>query len=247
MRRILLVVAVLLFLGFSIPFLLELYSFGKGVQEDALRMKGFNPQWDSVIGPTDSAGKIILVKPQIRGNITVVDSSDYTPRFLHSLEQDLKNPDYSNLKVLLDSNRMIVEQFSEGESILASYPKELNKPYKFTARKENIAVALSVEKLNQVAIKYKLEIAEFGKGNYHKQGVAEIKGCIPIGMESEISPITGDLVFVDEYFDRTDSCFLSIRIGKDDEAPYLFARLLSNCNGDMIEISRDNFPILREK
>ena len=142
---------------------------------------------------------------------------------------------------------MIVEQLPEGEFILASHPKELNKPYKFTARKENIAVALSVEKLNQVAIKYKLEIVAFGKGNYHKEGVAEIKGCIPIGLESEISPITGDLVFVDEYFDRTDSCFFHIRIGKDDEVPYMFARLSSDCDTKFVEIAKDDFPKLREK
>jgi len=147
-------------------------------------------------------------------------------------------------------------EFQEGKMILnkkdsISFPEipDLNRKIKFTGRKENLAIALSINRINYTSIEYILEMVEFGKSSKTTKGMADLNGFFFLGSESDTDELTGEGYFSTEFLNTKDSCYTNIRIGNLEESNDrpLLAKIVKNCNGEVINLDLDNFPALREK
>jgi len=170
--------------------------------------------------------------------IHIKDSADYSPTFLRKLEAS------GLTQVSLVDSFMIL-----GESYKARIPQipELGKRTALTGRKGDLAIALTVERINQTTIDYRLEMVEFGNASFHSRGQAHLSPHFYLGAETDEGP-SGDAYLSTEFNDLQDSCYTLIRIGSQDPSyPRLLAKLVSNCNGELQDIKLDNYPTLVEK
>ena len=93
------------------------------------------------------------------------DSADYSASFLNEMER------------LGAKNIALVDSFMIlGNTDTIRFPQEprIGERIVLTARKDHLAIALTVKRLNQTAIDYKVELVEFGNANYTTRGQAEI-------------------------------------------------------------------------
>ncbi len=182
--------------------------------------------------------------------LIVKDSSNYSSEYLNEFKMFLKNSEYSksypNTTFLLDSNQ-ITQKGIPASFEIATFP-ELNRSFLLTARKDNFALVLSGTRINYSTLKYKLVIVQFGRKSYFLEGFAHVRAKIPIVVDRDFNEFTEQSYLIDEYFDNTDSCQLSIRIGSEESIKnVLFAKISSNCNEKIKNIDLENFPTLIEK
>jgi len=172
-------------------------------------------------------------------SIFVKDSADYSAAFL----KELKASGMKDLS-LVDSFLIL------GPRDTVSFPQipKISQMTVFTARKGDLAIALTVERINQTTIDYKVEMVEFGKARHISKGKADLNIGFYFGAETDENTRTGTSYLSTQFIDQNDSCYTFIRIGSEDESNrYLLGRLIKNCNGKIIDIGLDNFPTLIEK
>ena len=135
------------------------------------------------------------------------------------------------------------------DSIYFPEVPKLNQRINFTGRKENLAIALTVKRINYTSIEYRLEMVEFGKANKTTNGIADLGVFFFLGSETDKYELTNEGYFSTEYLTEKDSCYLNIRIGnlEDSIDKPLLAKIIKNCNGELMDIDLNNFPTLREK
>lgn len=169
----------------------------------------------------------------------VKDSSDYSLKFLNELSE-------SGMKdVSLVDSFMIL-----GERDTISFPKipKIGKRCVLTAKKGELAIALTIKRVNQTSIDYKIEMVEFGKANFTSEGQADLKPHFYFGSESDENSLTGNSYFSTEFSNNRDSCYTYIRLGREeDSSPYLLGKINKNCNGEIKDVELGNFPTLIEK
>jgi len=139
----------------------------------------------------------------------IENRSDYSEEFIASLEMD-----QMNYQALI-GNKLIL---SEGDTVYFPEEPKIGVPTKLTARSKGVAMALSIERINQSTIEYQLEITEFGKDSYFKDGQADLSAHFFFGSGRE-----------------------------KDSGPVLLGKIIKNCNGNLMDIQLDNFPTLIEK
>ncbi len=90
----------------------------------------------------------------------------------------------------------------------------------------------------------KIEMVEFGKANHTQTGQADNSSGFFFGPESNIDKQTGVGYFVTEYTDnRAKNCATQIRIGDENE----LAQIIKYCNGNIKDITLENFTTLHKK
>jgi hypothetical protein len=174
-------------------------------------------------------------------NLVIKNEKDYSPEFLEGLRQlPLEN-------VTLDGNLFI----ENTDTISFPFFPVMNKYTVLTAKKDNLAIALKLKRINQTTIDYEIEMVETGKAAETFKGQATIASTFYWGSESDENPETGMSYGVDEYVDMNEDCYTAIRLGNPENfregKAQLLGKLIKNCNGKIREIELDNFPAFIEK
>lgn len=172
-------------------------------------------------------------------SIFIKDSIDYSVRFLKEMENlGLKNVSLVDSFLILEDNDTM------------TFPQTpiIGKITVLTGKKDELAISLTVTRINQTTIYYKIEIAEFGNANYTYEGQADLHPRFYFGSETDESSVSGISYLSTEFSDEQDSCYTNIRLGREEESgPYLLGKIIKNCNGKLKDIELDNFPTLIEK
>lgn len=169
-------------------------------------------------------------------SIVIKDSSDYSSRFINSLETDEIFWKYTLNGNLLITNNQDTSKFPEDPS--------LGKVIYLTNKKENLEIKLTVKRVFLSTIEYKLELIDNGKPLTQK-GFADLSSHFFLGSESDIDDSSGYGYFSVEYWDKTLD-YLSIRIGKEPiKEEYYRGKII--CKLGSYKIDLDNFPTLIEK
>ena len=171
--------------------------------------------------------------------IVIKNKSDYSEKFI----QGLKGLGYKKFE-LIDSLLLI------NGTDTAYFPEipKIRKQIVLTGKKGNLAIALTVKRINYTTIDYKIEMIEFGKTSHNQSGQADIISSFFFGAESDESEKTGLAYFVTEFAEyREDDCYTYIRLGYEEETgPYLLGKLKKNCNGKIMNINLDNFTLIEK-
>jgi hypothetical protein len=177
---------------------------------------------------------------KIKTEIVVKNKADYSEIFI----QGLRELGYEKFE-LKDSLLLIN---GKDTAYFPETPK-IGKQLVLTGRKGNLAIALTVKRINYTTVDYKIEMVEFGKTSHNQSGQADIISSFFFGAESDESEKTGNGYFVTEFTEYTDKdCYTFIRLGYEDETgPSLLGKLKKNCNGKIMDIDLDNFTTLIEK
>ncbi|MCT4666184.1 MAG: hypothetical protein N4A45_13240 [Flavobacteriales bacterium] len=171
-------------------------------------------------------------------SIFIKDSSDYSIRFLNSMiELGMNNVSLVDSFLILSSRDTV------------TFPQipEIGKKTILTAKKDEFAIALTIKRINQTTIDYKIEMVEIGNTSYNYKGQADLMPRFYLGSETDESSLTGISYLSTEFSNNHDSCYTYIRLGKEDSMPYLLGKIIKNCNGKIKNIGIDNFSTLVEK
>ena len=171
--------------------------------------------------------------------ISVVDSSDYSIEFLESAARQLRS------HITLDSHLMIIDKTDT-----AAFPElpPFGRPYTLTRRSGDMAIALTVERINQSSIDYRIEMIEFGGPHIMETGQAHLRPTFWLASEVDVFDQTNTGYFSDEYADHKDSCYTYIRIGTLDVWEHgLLGKVNKNCNGELPDVDLNTFRTLIEK
>ncbi len=173
--------------------------------------------------------------------IFIEDKSQYSAQFISKIRS------YGGIdRVDLKGDLVILDQ---RDSIQFPQIPKVNKRYTLTGKEGDLAIAITVKRINYTTIEYKIEMNEFGKSIKSEMGLADLSPFFFLGSESDIDDQTKESYFCTEFSGGHDSCHLSIRIGNIEDSPEraLLAKLIKNCNDKIRDIDLDNFPTLREK
>ena len=184
-------------------------------------------------------GQLDLKNKKNESLIFIQDSSDYSVSFLNAMiESGMDNVSLVDSLLILSPT---------DTSIFPQTPK-VGKKTIMTAKKDELAIALTIERINQTTIDYKIEMVEFGKASYNYKGKANLIPRFYFGAETDESSLSGISYLSTEFSSYHDSCYTYIRLGREeDSGPYLLGKIIKNCNGKIKDIGLDNFPTLVEK
>lgn len=174
-------------------------------------------------------------------DLIIDEETDYSKEFVRKVRSAIGME-----KVILNEGMMILNQ---KDTIQFPDIPKLHREIKFTGMKDDLAIALTVNRKNLTSIDYRLEIVEFGKSNSTTQGTADLAPFFFLRSETDTDDLTGTSYLSTTYSSREDSCSTSIRIGNADgsiDKPML-AKIVKNCNDELPDLTLDNFPVLREK
>ena len=209
----------------------------------AIHNKSLSPPSDTI--KTVSVDSLNIEKNEVSLNkikteIVVKNKSDYSENFIQGL-RELGYEKFELKDSLLIINGKDTSYFPE--------TPEIGKEIVLTGRKENLAIALTVKRINYTTVDYKIEMVEFGKTSHNQSGKADIISSFFFGTESDQSEKTGNEYFVTAFTEYKDKdCYTFIRLGYEEETgPFLLGKLKKNCNGKIMDIDLDNFITLIEK
>lgn len=172
-------------------------------------------------------------------SIFIKDSSDYSSSFLN----EMKRSGMKNVS-LVDSFLIL----RPADTVTFPQTPQIGKRTVLTAKKDELAIALTIERINQTAIDYKIELVEFGNASFNYKGQANLNPRFYFESETDESSISGISYLSTEFTDNQDSCYTYIRLGREEvSGPYLLGKIKKNCNGEIQDIGLDNFPTLVEK
>jgi len=167
--------------------------------------------------------------------LVIKSKSDYSEKFI----EGLKELGYKKLE--LKDSLLIID--NKDTATFSKTPK-IGEHIVYTGRQDNLAIAVTVKRLNYTTIDYKIEMVEFGKTIHNQTGQADIISSFFFGAESNEDERTGEGYFVTEYTDnREKNCFTHIRLGDENE----LAKIIKNCNGTIKDITLENFTTLHRK
>ena len=189
-----------------------------------------------IIKETDNSHVQVALKNQ---SIVIKDSTHYSISFLKKFkESKVENALFTDSLLILDNRDTI------------SFPSEpkTGKRTVLTARKGNLAIALTIKRVNYTTIDYRIEMVEFGKSSFNSNGQADLSPNFYFGSETDESRLSDLSYLVTQFSDTKDSCFTYIRIGKEkNSSSYLLGEIIKNCNGELRDISLKDSPTLMEK
>ena len=185
-------------------------------------------------------GKDKVPTNKIETKIVVKNEADYSEKFI----QGLRELGYEKIE-LKDSLLLI----NSKDSVYFPETPKIGKQIVLTGRKGDLAISLTVKRINYTTVDYKIEMVEFGKTSQNQSGQADIISSFFFGAESDESEKTGIGYFVTEFTEyKENDCYTFIRLGYEEETgPYLLGKLKKNCNGKIMDIDLDNFTTLIEK
>lgn len=172
--------------------------------------------------------------------IVIKNKDDYSKQFV----DELRALGYEKIE-LIDS--LII--FNGKDTAYFPELPIIGKHFVLTGRKGDLAIALSIQRINYSTIGYNLEMVEFGRASHNQTGQADISANFFLGAESDESDISGLTYFATEFLEFKDGdCYTYIRLGYDEESgPFLLGKIKKNCNGEIMDIDLNNFTTLIEK
>jgi hypothetical protein len=169
-------------------------------------------------------------------SIVIKDSSDYSISFIRSLKTDKFFWNYN-----LNGNLFI---FNDNDTTKFPEDPPLGKLVILSNKKEDLEINLTVKRVFQSSIEYKLEFIQNGTSSIQK-GLADLSPHFFLGSESDTDDSTGYSYFSAEYWDKNID-YLSIRIGKEPiNEKTLRGKII--CKIGSLKVDLDNFPTLKEK
>lgn len=181
-----------------------------------------------------TSGPRTAENPKTSRNITVAHTEDYDPKFVAELAKTGPGP------FNLIDDKLVVS----GDTVAFPNRPKVAEHVVFTGRQGDLAISLTVKRVNQTTIDYRIEMVEFGKSEHNEEGRAHLSPGFYLGAETD--EIDGLAYSADEYLDNSkQGCLTKIRIG--ESSGQLRAKLYKSCNGKLREITLDNFPALNEK
>ena len=167
--------------------------------------------------------------------IVVKNKADYSEKFI----QGLKELGYKKFE-LIDSLLIIDNK----DTVTFSQTPKIGEQRVYTGRQDNLAIAVTIKRINYTTVDYKIEMVEFGKTSHNQTGQSDIISSFFFGAESNEDERTGEGYFVTEYIDnRENNCYTHIRLGDENE----LAKIIKNCNGKIKDITLENFTTLHRK
>jgi hypothetical protein len=177
---------------------------------------------------------------KVQTEIIVKNKADYSEKFI----QGLKKLGFK--KIELKDSLIIIN-----DSDTSYFPgcPSIGKYMVLTGRKDDLEIALTIERKNYTTLDYKIEMVEFGKARHSQSGQADLNSGFFFGAESDISMKSGNAYLVTEFVEyQKNDCYTFIRLGYDEETgPYLLGKLKKNCNDKLLDINLENFTTLIEK
>lgn len=119
------------------------------------------------------------------------------------------------------SNVSLIDSFLIfGQTDTVTFPKvpRIGRSTILTAKKDHLAIALTVERINQTTIDYKIEMVEFGNAGYTYEVQADLHPGFHFGAEVDENDLTGMAYLSNEFWDLNDTCNTSIRLGEDEHS-----------------------------
>ncbi|UKN03463.1 hypothetical protein K6119_08045 [Paracrocinitomix mangrovi] len=159
--------------------------------------------------------------------LNILDSIDYSIQFIEKLK------DIPAKTISLSDSLFIIDQTDT-----FIFPQNLNleEDIVFTGKKDHVAIALSLKRINQTSLNYRFEMVEFGNSSYFQNGILTL------------TPNFYEENYLAEYNDITDSCSFRIFIGPDEETgSSLSCKLIKDCNDKLKNIEDQDFPVLLPK
>ena len=167
--------------------------------------------------------------------VVIKNKVDYSENFV----QGLKELGYKKIE-LVDSFLIIDNK----DTFRFSRTPKIGEKRVYTGKQGNLAIAVTVKRINYTTVDYKIEMVEFGKTSHNQTGHADIISSFFFGPESNQDERTGAGYFVTEYSDnRENDCCTHIRLGDEND----LGKIIKNCNGKIKDITLDNFPSLYRK
>ena|SRR5690554_493442 len=167
--------------------------------------------------------------------IVVKNKADYSEKFI----QGLKELGYKKFE-LIDSLLIIDNK----DTVTFSQTPKIGEQRVYTGKQDNLAIAVTIKRINYTTVDYKIEMVEFGKTSHNQTGQSDIISSFFFGAESDEDERTGEGYFVTEFIDnRENNCYTHIRLGDENE----LAKIIKNCNGKIKDITLDNFTTLHRK
>jgi hypothetical protein len=189
--------------------------------------------------PTKTEVESVVIVEQLQvenREIFIKDSSDYTPNFLNALNQE-----GIEVKYLIDSFYII----GIGDTVQFPELPRLKERYSFVGEKDGLNIRVSIWRRNYNSIAFHITMDKQDKAQYNRKGVAEFGPFFYFGAESDVNIETGNGYLSTEYSNEYDDCFISLRIGSDDDSGEILCKLIKNCNKEFQDITLDNFPNLK--
>jgi hypothetical protein len=175
------------------------------------------------------------VVPTYNTEIVVKNNAAYSEHFIQGLQE------LGFQKIELIDSLLIIDN---KDTVLFSRTPKIGESRVYTGKKGNLAIAVTIKRINYTTVDYRIEMVEFGKANHTQTGQADIISSFFFGPESNIDEQTGVGYFVTEYTDnRANNCATQIRIGDENE----LAKIIKYCNGKIKDITLDNFTTLHQK
>jgi hypothetical protein len=173
--------------------------------------------------------------PSYNTEIVIKNKADYSEHFIQGLKE------LGFQKIELKDSLLIIDN---KDTVLFSKTPKIGELSVYTGKKGNLAIAVTVKRINYTTVDYQIEMVEFGKTSHTQSGQADIISSFFFGPESNINEQTGEGYFVTEYTDnRADNCATQIRIGDENE----LAKIIKYCNGKIKDITLENFTTLHKK
>lgn len=173
--------------------------------------------------------------PTYNTEIVVKNNAAYSEHFIQGLQE------LGFQKIELIDSLLIIDN---KDTVLFSRTPKIGESRVYTGKKGNLAIAVTIKRINYTTVDYRIEMVEFGKANHTQTGQADIISSFFFGPESNIDEQTGVGYFVTEYTDnRANNCATQIRIGDENE----LAKIIKYCNGKIKDITLDNFTTLHQK
>jgi hypothetical protein len=173
--------------------------------------------------------------PSYNTEIVIKNKADYSEHFVKGLKE------LGFQKIELIDSLLIIDN---KDTVLFSDTPKIGEARVYTGKQGNLAIAVTVKRSNYTTVDYQIEMVEFGKTSHTQSGQADIISSFFFGPESNINEQTGEGYFVTEYTDnRADNCATQIRIGDEND----LAKIIKYCNGEIKDITLDNFTTLHKK
>ena len=173
--------------------------------------------------------------PSYNTEIVIKNKAAYSEHFVQGLKE------LGFQKIELKDSLLIIDN---KDTVLFSDTPKIGEARVYTGKQGNLAIAVTVKRINYTTVDYRIEMVEFGKANHTQSGQADIISSFFFGPESNIDEQTGEGYFVTEYTDnRADNCATQIRIGDEND----LAKIIKYCNGKIKDITLENFTRLHKK
>jgi hypothetical protein len=169
--------------------------------------------------------------------IVVKEKSRYSEKFVSGLKE---LDAYEKLE--LHNNLLIIDEVDT-----AYFPEvpAVGTQVLLKGEKDNLAVTLTVKRINYTTIDYELEMLRGGSPVHRQSGQADMAPTFFFGAESDEYDPSGMAYLVTEFAEhKSKDCYTYIRLGVEEEGSLLLGKIKKNCNDEAEEITLENFPNL---